>query len=231
MNVRLRRGPFVLALALAVSGLAASPSAAAPLADARLTLESTGAAPVAGGTFVVSVAVESVPVPNGPAFDWTVALTLPTGIEYVTTVRGIPTVPQCSVAGGVVTCRGRSIGGEITSSTTLRLRAAAAGQFVIRGTASVVGQPDTNPANDTAELSVTVAAAPQAAPRCLVPNVVRRTLAAARAALVRAGCRAGAVRNVRSTTVARGRVVGQSPKAGRRVARGTPVSLSVSRGA
>ncbi len=230
MNVRMRRGLF-LAIVLSTVFCAAVPVAAAPLADARLTLESAGAAPVAGGTFVVSVAVESVPVPNGPAFDWTVAITLPTGIEFVTAVRGMPTVPQCSVAGSVLTCRGRSIGGEITSSTTLRFRAGAAGQYTIRGTAAIVGQPDTNPANDSAELTVTVGAGPPATARCLVPNVVRRTLAAARSALVRAGCRVGPVRNARSTTVARGRVVGQAPKAGLRVARGTRVSLVVSRGA
>jgi PASTA domain-containing protein len=230
VNVRLRRGLFVSAIVLLTVFCVAVPIAAAPLADARLTLEATGAPPVAGGTFVVSAAVESVPVPNGPAFDWTVALTLPAGIEFVTVVRGMPTVPQCSVAGGVVTCRGRNIGGEITSSTTLRLRAGAAGQYTIRGTAAIVGQADTNPANDSAELSVTVAAAPPATARCLVPNVVRRTLAAARTALVRAGCRVGSVRNAPSATVARGRIVSQSPKAGRRVARGTRVSLVVSRG-
>jgi len=227
----MRRGLFLLTIGLSMVLCAAVPVAAAPVADARLTLESTGAPPVAGGTFVISVAVESVPVPNGPAFDWTVALTLPAGIEFVTAVRGMPTVPQCSVAGSVLTCRGRSIGGEITSSTTLRLRAGAAGQYTIRGTATIVGQPDTNPANDSAELSVTVSAAPPASARCRVPNVVRRTLAAARTALVRAGCRAGSVRNARSATVARGRVVSQSPKAGLRVARGTRVSLVVSRGA
>ena len=226
----MRRGLFGAIVLSTVFGVAA-PVAAAPLADARLTLESAGASPVAGGTFVVSVAVESVPVPNGPAFDWTVALTLPAGMEYLTTVRGIPTVPQCSVAGTVVTCRGRSIGGEVTSSTTLRFRASAAGQYTIRGTAAIVGQTDTDPANDSAELSVTVAAPPAAPARCLVPNVVRRALPPARSALAGAGCRVGSVRNARSTTVARGRIVSQSPKAGRRAARGTRVSLVVSRGA
>ena len=217
------------AIVLAMMLSAAVPGAAAPLADARLTLESAGAPPVAGGTFVISVAVESVPVPNGPPFDWTVALTLPSGIEFDTVVRGMPTVPQCSSAGALLTCRGRNIGGEITSSTTIRLRARAAGQFTIRGTASIVGQPDTNPANDSAELSVTVAAA-SATARCLVPNVVRRSVTAARTAIARAGCRVGPVRTARSVSVARGRIVSQSPKAGRRVARGTRVSLVVSRG-
>ncbi len=46
MNVRMRRGLF-LAIVLPTVFCAAVPVAAAPLADARLTLESAGAAPVA----------------------------------------------------------------------------------------------------------------------------------------------------------------------------------------
>jgi Zn-dependent metalloprotease len=71
----------------------------------------------------------------------------------------------------------------------------------------------------------------RAAPaRCVVPNVRRKALAAARAAIRRAGCKPGRVRRVRAAKVKRGRVVRQSPAPGRRVPRGTPVSLVVSRG-
>jgi uncharacterized repeat protein (TIGR01451 family) len=64
---------------------------------------------------------------------------------------------------------------------------------------------------------------------CRVPRVVRRTLAAARTAIRRAGCRVGRVRRARSRARS-GRVIRQSPRAGLRRARGTRVNLTVSRG-
>ncbi|HET8650988.1 MAG TPA: PASTA domain-containing protein, partial [Gaiellaceae bacterium] len=66
--------------------------------------------------------------------------------------------------------------------------------------------------------------------RCLVPNVRRRPVRAARRAIGRAGCAVGRIRAVRSRTVPRGRVVAQSVRAGRRVARGTRIALVVSHG-
>lgn len=65
--------------------------------------------------------------------------------------------------------------------------------------------------------------------RCIVPNVRRKRLAAARAAIRRAGCTVGRVRRVRSNRL-RGRVVSQRPRAGARRPRGTRVNLVVSRG-
>jgi bacillolysin len=66
--------------------------------------------------------------------------------------------------------------------------------------------------------------------RCVVPNVRRKQLAAARTAIRRAGCSPGRVRRVREAKVSRGRVIRQSPAPGKRVRRGTRVSLVVSRG-
>jgi hypothetical protein len=65
---------------------------------------------------------------------------------------------------------------------------------------------------------------------CLVPRLRNKRLAAARRAIVAAGCRSGKVRRVASRAVAKGRVIRQTPGAGRRVARGTSVRLVVSRG-
>jgi uncharacterized delta-60 repeat protein len=65
---------------------------------------------------------------------------------------------------------------------------------------------------------------------CIVPNVRRLTLAAARARLVRAGCRLGAVRRTYSRTVREGRVILQRPHAQVRLAELAKVSLVVSRG-
>lgn len=218
----------VAAVVMGVIALAVSVAQAAPQADARLTLDAAGGTPVVGQEFVVAAAVESLPVPNGPPFDFTLALTLPGEIAFVS-ARGLPVNPQCTTAGQVVTCRSRSIGGEITTNINYTLRAARAGSFTIRGSVTLDGATDTGPANNSAELTVNVDAAP-VAPRCVVPRVVRKTLAAARQAIARAGCRTGTIRRARSATVGKGRVIRQAPAPGKRVARGTRVALVVSKG-
>jgi hypothetical protein len=66
--------------------------------------------------------------------------------------------------------------------------------------------------------------------RCRVPNVKRRTLRQARIALVRAGCRVGAIRK-RYSKVRKGRVLAQSPgRIGTRAYRGFRVNLVLSKG-
>jgi hypothetical protein len=66
--------------------------------------------------------------------------------------------------------------------------------------------------------------------KCLVPNLKGATLSAAAAALRRARCALGAVRRIYSATGRRGRVISQLVAAGRRLPKGTKVSLLVSRG-
>jgi hypothetical protein len=66
--------------------------------------------------------------------------------------------------------------------------------------------------------------------RCRVPNVKRRTLRQARIALVRAGCRVGAIRK-RYSKVRKGRVLAQSPgRIGTRAYRGFRVNIVLSKG-
>jgi PASTA domain len=66
--------------------------------------------------------------------------------------------------------------------------------------------------------------------RCRVPNVKRRTLGQARTALVRSGCRVGAIRK-RFSKVKKGRVIAQSPgRVGTRAYRGFRVNLVLSKG-
>jgi hypothetical protein len=72
-----------------------------------------------------------------------------------------------------------------------------------------------------------------AAPRrplrtCVVPALVGRRLAVARAAIVRAGCRLGRVRRARAHSRA-GRVLRQHPQAGTRLAPRARVNLTVAR--
>ena len=63
--------------------------------------------------------------------------------------------------------------------------------------------------------------------QCVVPRVRGKTLGAAKSALRLAHCGVGAVKTVRSATVATGKVISQSPVAGRVLAPGTKVKLTV----
>jgi hypothetical protein len=71
---------------------------------------------------------------------------------------------------------------------------------------------------------------PSAALRCRVPNVKRKSLRQARTALVRAGCRVGAIRK-RFSKVRKGRVIAQSAgRIGSTAYRGFRVNLVLSKG-
>jgi hypothetical protein len=65
--------------------------------------------------------------------------------------------------------------------------------------------------------------------RCIVPNVVGKRLAKARVAVARGSCRVGTVARVTSARP-KNVVVGQSPRARKRLRAGSRVKLSVSRG-
>jgi serine/threonine-protein kinase len=64
----------------------------------------------------------------------------------------------------------------------------------------------------------------------VVPNVIGRTLAIARAKLTRAHCRVGTVKRVFSTKKKRGRVLAERPRSGTRHRKGYPVNLTVGKG-
>jgi subtilisin family serine protease len=66
--------------------------------------------------------------------------------------------------------------------------------------------------------------------RCTVPRLRGKTLRTAATVLRRAGCKLGPVKRIRSRVVRKGRIVAQRPAAGRRVGKGTPVVVTVSRG-
>jgi hypothetical protein len=65
---------------------------------------------------------------------------------------------------------------------------------------------------------------------CSVPSVRGKKLSAARSAITKAACRVGKVKRVRSRKVKRGRVISQSPKAGKSLPNLGKVNLVVSRG-
>jgi uncharacterized delta-60 repeat protein len=65
---------------------------------------------------------------------------------------------------------------------------------------------------------------------CLVPRAAGKRLAAAKRAIDRAHCTVGKIRRVTSKTIAKDRVIGQSPAAGARLAERARVNLTLSRG-
>jgi subtilisin family serine protease len=74
------------------------------------------------------------------------------------------------------------------------------------------------------------AAPPPFSVSCVVPNVLGKTLASARAKLKARHCRLGRISHARSAKRAKGRVVAEKPKAGRRLGANAKVSLVVGRG-
>jgi hypothetical protein len=138
----------------------------APNADARVLLDTRGAAPVAGQPFVVLAAVQSMPHPMGPPFDFSLRFTAPAGVEILSAKNPFEPV-SCQQSGQTVTCKHRTIGGDITQSMEFALRAAA-GTYVFTATVATTSSPDTNPADNAAQLEVVVGAAP--------PPPVRRTV-------------------------------------------------------
>jgi hypothetical protein len=71
---------------------------------------------------------------------------------------------------------------------------------------------------------------PQVPAKCVVPSVRGKTVLAAKAALRKRRCSAGAISRTYSAKVRRGIVVAQRPRAGTRLAVGGRVRLTVSRG-
>jgi thermitase len=67
-------------------------------------------------------------------------------------------------------------------------------------------------------------------PPCVVPNVVGRKLAAARSAIRARHCRLGRVRHVASSAQKRGKVVRESPRAGKRLGADAKIRLWLGRG-
>ena len=67
-------------------------------------------------------------------------------------------------------------------------------------------------------------------PPCVVPNVVGRKLAAARSAIRARHCRLGRVRHVASSAKKRGKVVRESPRAGKRLGADAKIRLWLGRG-
>ena len=140
-----------------------------------------------------------------------------------------------SSAGGI-TC-GTSCAADFDAGTSLTLTAVAAAGSTFTGWSGACS--GTGPCLVTIDAAKTATAAfsllqlqqaPQPKVVCTVPNVTRKTLASAKKKIVAGHCRTGTVTRAKSSTVQKGRVISQKPKAGRKLARGAKVNLVLSRG-
>jgi hypothetical protein len=81
----------------------------------------------------------------------------------------------------------------------------------------------------TANHSVTARFARRLAP-CVVPKVVGMTMGKARSRIARSHCAVGSVRRKTSSASKKGKVLSQTPRAGKRLKHGAKLSLAVGKG-
>ena len=155
------------------------------------------------------------PLPSGTGVDWSVDVAnSSTGWSIV----GLPP-SQTAVFGGTALAGGAGTHVHLVSTTS---------------TASCRAYPNTASytadygLNGQASATTTVTCPPPV--KCKVPKVVGLKLLKAKAKIRRAHCRVGKVRKKFSTRRKKGKVVAQRPKAGRTLAAGTKVALTVGKG-
>jgi uncharacterized repeat protein (TIGR01451 family) len=164
--------------------------------------------------------------------------TLPSNVQFSSV-----SASQGSCTGGsTVTCNLGVLARNGAAAITILGTATAAGTAT---NTAAIATTDVDPSsgNNRAQGTTAIGAAPAAPPpppppaqpppprppraaTCRVPNVRGRTVARARTLIRRAGCRVGRVSRRRTAAAAAtGRVIGQSPRAGARVRRGTRVNI------
>jgi hypothetical protein len=172
-----------------------------------------------------------------------------TGAQSTDSNSVVPTVPKFTltivksgagagtVSGGAINC-GASCAGDFDGGSSVTLTASTSSDSKFAGWSG----PCTGVGSCTVwfDAAKTVTATfdkiqvPQQAqtrsPRCVVPNVKRKPLAAAKRRIKAAHCRTGKVTKAKSKTVPKGRVISQKLKPGKRLPAGSKVNLVVSRG-
>jgi Fibronectin type III domain/PASTA domain/Divergent InlB B-repeat domain len=163
--------------------------------------------------------------------------------ESVTAPRFTLTVSKSGTGSGTVTSGvgglncGATCSADFDARTSVTLTAAAASGSTFAGwSGACTGSGGCTVTMDAAK-TVTAAFGLQATPpppkppvKCVVPNVRLKTLAAAKRKITAGRCRLGKVTKAKSKTVPKGKVISQSPKAGKKLARGAKVNLVLSRG-
>jgi hypothetical protein len=93
-----------------------------------------------------------------------------------------------------------------------------------------VGATFMKQATTTTKTTTTTSGGGGSAPKCVVPKVKGKTLTAAKTAIKKAHCSVGKVTKKASAKVKKNHVISQKPSPGKRLAKGSKVSLVVSKG-
>jgi hypothetical protein len=136
--------------------------------------------------------------------------------------KGKVTSSPAGIACGKTCSHGYAYG----TSVTLKARAATGSKFAGWSGDSCSG---TRSCKVTTNANLTIEATFVLRP-CVVPNVVGKTLPAAKTAIKKASCSVGKVTTAASSTVSKGRVISQRPPRGTQLRQHAKVSLVVSRG-
>jgi hypothetical protein len=154
-----------------------------------------------------------------------------TAIATFTAPRRLTVTKSGSGSGGVTSSPGGIDCGVtcsvlFTDGTSVTLTATAAAGSVFTGWSGACSGTSTCPLAMTADRDAT--ATFQAS--CIVPKVKGKTLAAAKTAIKARHCSVGSVKKSFSSKVKKGRVISQAPAAGKTLAPGAKVNLTVSKG-
>jgi uncharacterized repeat protein (TIGR01451 family) len=190
----------------------------APSADLSIVKTASAQTVLVGADITYTLTVHN----NGPNTSSGVSVSdaLPAGVSFVSS-----TASQGSCSGtSTVTCALGSLANGATATIAITVRTTAAGTVPNTGVVSAT-TADPSSANNSSTVSSQVNAPKKPVARCRVPNVKAKTLAGAKKAIAKAGCRLGKVGSQISTTQLKGRVVSQSPHGGTSVPLGTRVSV------
>jgi len=174
-----------------------------------------GEAAVVSGT--VNVALAS-------ASGATVTMVLPPGLALIT---GQATGGACTGT-TTVSCPLGDVTPGTPARAVLAVRGTQAGAQSVSGTAASA-TPDANAANDSAAAAVTVTAAAQTPPQCVVPPLKGLTKKGASKLLTAFNCKLGKVTTKRKPRHGRLRVSAQKPKAATRAPAGSKVAITLRR--
>ena len=208
---------------------------------------------VAQGTTAVAAVTQATiaGLANGTAYTFRVAAknVVGTGAQSTDSNSVTPAAPRFTLA---VVKIGTGAGTVTSSAGGINCGATCAADFDAGANVTLTATPTSGsvfagwsgPCTGTGSCAVTVDAAkavtaafapqvqtqPAVVVKCTVPRVIGKLLAAAKKKIVAGHCRTGTVTRAKSKTVAKGRVISQRPAAGRKLARGSKVSLVVSLG-
>jgi hypothetical protein len=232
----------------------------APVSDGGSAITGYDVTPYAGGvaqgTTSVGVVTQTTVtgLTNGTAYTFRVAAKnlVGTGLPSAESNSVTPTAPpvvarrfaltitKSGTGSGTVTSNvggincGGTCTGDFDAATVVSLTATPDGHSTFSGwsgACSGSGQCSvTMDAAKTAVANFNQVLTPPPAVSCVVPKVKGKPLATAKKRIVAAHCGIGKITTARSKTVAKGRVISQSPKPGTRLRAGSKVKLVVSRG-